>query len=360
MVNLQSVKKAPHARPIATSSRGGDGSGTRGVPERGVPEGASGSPTASRPAKKLKTAVRKVSVRSVARERDSVGPSRAVPSGEGPTVVDLSGVAHERDFPRYSEGEEYRATSMTSLPAGVPGAPYAARWPDLKADSRIWADGATAQEFVRGALHPALAKELYGSTSEVLADRATKSLVWGQHYVMALIDRVLDTGWVIEHQSNTNIALRLENQELRNSSGPEVVAAVEQRAAALDEEVSRLKAELEESQAHARTLDDELRTVSNDIESTRSSAWAAEEALKEEQRVLPERIERAVVEYKASAGFERGLVRSGRATYEFGYRVACARVRASHPKPRNASGNRTEGPAASSGGDNPGSLNKRQ
>ncbi|THU61032.1 hypothetical protein C4D60_Mb07t19000 [Musa balbisiana] len=70
---------------------------------------------------------------------------------------------------------------------------------------------------------------------------------------MAPIDRVLDAGRVIERQSNTIAALRLENQELRNSSGPEVVAAAEQRVAALDEEVSRLKAELEESQARSRT-----------------------------------------------------------------------------------------------------------
>ncbi|THU61033.1 hypothetical protein C4D60_Mb07t19010 [Musa balbisiana] len=202
MVNLQSVKKAPHARPTATSSRGGDGSGTRGVPERGVLERASGSPTASRLTKKLKTAVRKVSARSVARERDSAGPSRAAPSGEGPTVVDLSGgdpasrtlacPKSMRDLCRVSrsEGEEYRAMGMTSLPAGVPGAPYAARWPDLKADSRIWADGATAQEFVRGALHPALAKELYGSTSEVLADRAAKSLVWVSSGVSFVVCRL--------------------------------------------------------------------------------------------------------------------------------------------------------------------------
>ncbi|CAL9764382.1 unnamed protein product, partial [Musa acuminata subsp. burmannicoides] len=59
----------------------------------------------------------------------------------------------------------------------------------------------------------------------------------------------------------------------------------------------------------------------------RSAAWAAEEGLKEEQRALPEQLERAVVEYKASASFERGLVRSRRVTYEFGYRVACARAR---------------------------------
>ncbi|XP_064971450.1 uncharacterized protein LOC135616189 [Musa acuminata AAA Group] len=154
----------------------------------------------------------------------------------------------------------------------------------------------------------------------------------GQHYAMALLDRALDAGKMIERQSSAFAALRLENEELRRSSGPEVVAAAEQRASALEEEVRRLRAELEESQARARTLDDELQTLSNDIESARSSAWAAEEALKEEQRALPERLERAVVEYKASASFECGLVTSGRVTYEFGYRVACARARSTHPE----------------------------
>ena len=47
---------------------------------------------------------------------------------------------------------------------------------------------------------------------------------------------------------------------------------------------------------------------------------------------LPEKIERAIAEYKASTEFECGLVRSGRVTYEFGYRVACACARVRHPE----------------------------
>ena len=94
---------------------------------------------------------------------------------------------------------------------------------NLKADSRIWANGPTAQEFIWGALHSALAKELYCSSSEALEDRAAKSFVWvssgalslfdssffvwvltpifmqGQHYTMALIDQVHDAGRVIKH-----------------------------------------------------------------------------------------------------------------------------------------------------------------
>ena len=46
---------------------------------------------------------------------------------------------------------------------------------------------------------------------------------------------------------------------------------------------------------------------------------------------MPKRVEEAIAGYKVSAGFERGLVRSGRVMYEYGYRVACARFRAKYP-----------------------------
>ena len=77
----------------------------------------------------------------------------------------------------WAEGEQYQALNMADLPVGELGAPYATRWVTLKADSRIWGDGPTAQEFIRGAFHPIMAKDLYCSPSEVLADRVAKSLV---------------------------------------------------------------------------------------------------------------------------------------------------------------------------------------
>ncbi|THU58332.1 hypothetical protein C4D60_Mb03t13100 [Musa balbisiana] len=212
---------------------------------------------------------------------------------------------------------------MSDLSVEELGIPYASRWMMLKADSHIWGDGPTAQEFIQGALHPALAKDLYCSLSEVLADRAAKSLVWVQCYTMALIDQVLDAGRVIERQSDTNAALRLENLELRVEGVPEAIAMAEEHASALDEEVSCLKTESEESRSHIRTLDDELLTLSHDVETARSSAGAAEEVLKEERLVLPKKIEGAIAD-----GFKHGLVRSRQTTYEFGYRVACARFRA--------------------------------
>ena len=83
-----------------------------------------------------------------------------------------------------------------------------------------------------------------------------------QHYGMALIDRVLDVGWVIRHQLEMDAALRLENLELRARGGPEAIAVVEERAMTLGEEVARLKTELEESRSHICSLDDELLTLS--------------------------------------------------------------------------------------------------
>ncbi|THU58484.1 hypothetical protein C4D60_Mb03t14770 [Musa balbisiana] len=75
-------------------------------------------------------------------------------------------------------------------------------------------------------------------------------------------------------------------------------------------------------------LDDKLQTLSRDVESARSSTWAVEETLKVECLALSETIKIVIAEYKSSAGFKHGLVRLGRVTYEFRYRVAYAHFRA--------------------------------
>ncbi|RZS24474.1 hypothetical protein BHM03_00057546 [Ensete ventricosum] len=54
-----------------------------------------------------------------------------------------------------------------------------AHWITLKNSTQVWSDGANTTEFERGVLNLNLAQQLYGSPSEVLIDRATKSLVWG-------------------------------------------------------------------------------------------------------------------------------------------------------------------------------------
>ncbi|RRT75078.1 hypothetical protein B296_00029236 [Ensete ventricosum] len=86
---------------------------------------------------------------------------------------------------------------------------------------------------------------------------------------MALADHVHDAGWVISIMDNKTEGLKKEISDLRVRSGPEAIAAAEQRAA--------------EDQA----LIDHLK--------------------------LPTE---AIAEYKKSAGFEMGLVRTGQVSYE--------------------------------------------
>ncbi|RRT72099.1 hypothetical protein B296_00034829 [Ensete ventricosum] len=48
------------------------------------------------------------------------------------------------------------------------------RWPNLVTSFGVWTDGPLVAEYVRGALHPSLTKQLYKATSEELMDRAAK------------------------------------------------------------------------------------------------------------------------------------------------------------------------------------------
>ncbi|CAL9763380.1 unnamed protein product [Musa acuminata subsp. burmannicoides] len=138
-------------------------------------------------------------------------------------------------------------------------------------------------------------------------------------------------GHAIGHQMDLDDALQKVNLKLPVEGGTKAVAMVEEHAMALEGEVPRLKAKLEESRSHIRSLDDELLSLSQDVEATKAMAQATEEALKEERLRLPGRVEGAVAGYKASAGFERGLVRLGRVTYEYGFLVAYAYFRVTFP-----------------------------
>lgn len=98
------------------------------------------------------------------------------PPKRGPPC--LTSMWHLCRAPPRVDGEEFEAMAMADLPAEESGTPYNPQWTSLQADSRIWGDDSTAREFLQGALHPAMAKELYCSPSKVLANRAAKSFVW--------------------------------------------------------------------------------------------------------------------------------------------------------------------------------------
>ncbi|CAL9123166.1 unnamed protein product [Musa textilis] len=110
----------------------------------------------------------------------------------------------------------------------------------------------------------------------------------------------------------------------------------------MDAEVARLTAELEAASASHASLQKLLRTekLENCLRKTEASdlaaklaskeaeAKASQEALAAEERLRPEREREAIERYKKSEGFLLGLDRTGRVSYEYGYKVALARFRA--------------------------------
>ncbi|CAL9056499.1 unnamed protein product [Musa banksii] len=253
----------------------------------------------------------------------------------------------------HTKNEPFQALFMRELPDGEVDAPLEPRWSGLTVGSRVWTDGSSAATFVRGGLVPTIAKQLSSLSSEVLIEKAAKSLVWNQHYHMALIDRVHDAGRVISCMGDEIIELRNQIEELK------VGLAAEQRAVDLEGEVAQLKLELggakrqhgelreklggveqklaetqcmlKESRWRVRSMEGKLLYISRNLEAAQVKAKKAEEALAEETRAALKKDEKAIAEYKESRGFQLGLQRTGQVTYEFGYRVALARFSARYP-----------------------------
>ncbi|RRT80989.1 hypothetical protein B296_00022884 [Ensete ventricosum] len=117
----------------------------------------------------------------------------------------------------------------------------------------------------------------------------------GLHFVSAPINRVHDAGRLVRSQHEKILALLVANKELKASIGQELAAAAEQRAKGLEVKIERMRTELES-----------LRTE-----------------LKAEGP-------KTVAAYKASLGFESGLEKNGRVSYEFGYRVTFEQLRGKH------------------------------
>ncbi|XP_065001639.1 uncharacterized protein LOC135634875 [Musa acuminata AAA Group] len=289
----------------------------------------------------------------------SLGEGEAGPSGGAaaeaarpPSVCELLCLPLREDEP-------YLVREVGALPRGMATDPLVARWDGLTRGTRVWAEGDSAGRFIRGGLHPDIARDLYSLPSDVLLSKAAKSLLWGNHYAAALMDRVRDAGQVIAALSCCNVELRWQADEARAEAGPEAVAAVEQHALGSEDEVARLTSELQasterlaelqsqleasearnaKSQAHLKAAMVESRSARSDsielirrLEEARAEASGAIEALDAEIRQQPARDKKLVEDYKASSGFQLGLVRTGRVSYEYGYRVALARFKARNP-----------------------------
>ncbi|RRT70198.1 hypothetical protein B296_00036669, partial [Ensete ventricosum] len=168
--------------------------------------------------------------------------------------------------------EKYFATVMTRLKVVEGKAPMMSRWSTISELSQFWTKGPLSGEYLWGALHPALAKQVYECSSEELKNRAGKSTVWLES---------------------------LKYQQRR-----------------LEEEVGVLHSSLDGDWNNRARLE-------GDVLSLIEVATLLEAELKVEGP-------RAVAFYKASRGFESGLEKMGRVSYEFGYQVALERLHRKH------------------------------
>ncbi|RWW20806.1 hypothetical protein GW17_00015063, partial [Ensete ventricosum] len=219
----------------------------------------------------------------------------------------------------------YYALLMSNLGHQDPEKELKARWAGLKNSTKVWNNSSTTEEYGRGLLHSQLARELYTLPSEVLMARATKEMVLGQHFQMALVDRVHDAGRLITFMDHRvrqlqeeldALKLREELEKIKGERAEELLRreASEKELQAIRGHLGDAQQLLKEARARARRMDDELLQAVKDLEHARAE--------------LPRQ---AVAQYKGSLGFKEGLKRMGRVTYEYGYRVALARFRARYP-----------------------------
>ncbi|RRT38161.1 hypothetical protein B296_00052853 [Ensete ventricosum] len=182
------------------------------------------------------------------------GKEPAAPSEEPDTPVesdegDTSPVHHRprsmKDLfkTKVNKGDAgYYTLQMSDLGHQDPDKEMKARWRGLKNSTKVWNDSSTAEEFERGLLHPQLVRELYTLPSEVLLARATKEIV-----LMALFDRVHDTGRLITFMDYRISQLQQELDALKSSGGPEAVTKAEERASELEHELEKTKRERDEA-----------------------------------------------------------------------------------------------------------------
>nr|XP_018683052.1 PREDICTED: uncharacterized protein LOC108953127 [Musa acuminata subsp. malaccensis] len=293
---------------------------------------------AGRPLKKAKTTPSRGP--EAGHRRGGAGPSRRV-TGKGPRPVSV------RDLCRLpaGDGEPFLTRLASEIPLAESGEPLVARWEGLSRGDRVWARGDPSAAFLRGALHPDMARDLYILPSDALLNKSAQSLVWGLHYATTLMDRVRDVGRVIGGLANRNAELVRQVEEVRAGAGPEAVAAAEQRAADLEAEAARLRSELEASKkaneglqktirverTELRLVKTEASALSKKLEEAKVEARTASETLAEEARLRPVKDKELLEAYKKSEGFKLRLTRTGRVSFEYGYRIATSRFRARHP-----------------------------
>ncbi|RRT61118.1 hypothetical protein B296_00030543, partial [Ensete ventricosum] len=104
--------------------------------------------------------------------------------------------------------------------------------------SQVWIEGPLSGEYLWGAVHPVLAKQVYECSSKELMNKAGKSAIW-----------------LVRSQHERILALRATNKELKHSAIQDLVVAVELHAKELEEDINKAWAELESLKDRRRELE---------------------------------------------------------------------------------------------------------
>ncbi|RZR86861.1 hypothetical protein BHM03_00014146, partial [Ensete ventricosum] len=211
----------------------------------------------------LRKHLQKVTVEQLADASGSIARTSAY---KGKGIVELEEVPEQgytmRELCKVEDqtgADKYFASIffMTRLRCVDDEDPLMPRWSTISESSQFWTEGPLSGEYLWGALHPILAKQVYECSSEELMNRAGKSAVWGLHFVSALIDRVHDAGRLVRSQHEKILTLQAANKELKAGVGQELVTVDERRVKELEGEVKKMWTELESLRSQRRDLKQE-------------------------------------------------------------------------------------------------------
>ncbi|RRT71412.1 hypothetical protein B296_00008270 [Ensete ventricosum] len=248
----------------------------------------------------LRKRLRKAIVEQLA---DASGSTARTSAYKGKGIVELEEVPEQgytmRELCEVGDRagvDKYFTSIITRFRCVNSANPLVPRWSTISGSSQLWIEGPLSGEYLRGALHSILAKQVYECSSEELMNQAGKLTVWSQH------EKIL--------------TLRAINKELKARVGQELVAVTERRAKELEDIVKKMRTELESLRSQRRDLEQEIRVLRSMFLEVKLKAKGP----------------KAVTAYKASRGFELGLEKMERVSYEFGYRVTLERLRGKYPE----------------------------
>ena len=150
--------------------------GSAGAPLE-IPEGRPSKKAKTTGPGKAKAGTTPSTIVGAKRTTRDEGPSRVEGPSQGtagkrsslPTVDDLCGLRTGADEPLWS-------AVMGELPPGEASDPLVARWKGLSREDKVWAGGDPSAAFLRGVLHPDLARDLYTLPSETMLNKAGRFL----------------------------------------------------------------------------------------------------------------------------------------------------------------------------------------